>query len=71
MKAIIKFDLDVPEDRASYRRTNKALEMALVLWEIKHNLRKELEDSKDVDKVFYNIFDLMDQHGIVIDELID
>lgn len=71
MKAIIEFDLDNHEDKKSYKRANASLDMALVLWEIRHNLRKKLEDAKDVDKVFYEIFDLMDKYGVVIDDLLD
>lgn len=70
MKAIIEFDLDNEEDKMAYKRANKSLEMALVLWDIKHNLRKKLEDANDVDKVFYEILDLMDYHNVIIDDLL-
>jgi hypothetical protein len=71
MKAIIEFDLDNHEDKMAYKRANASLDMALVLWEIRHNLRRKLEDANDVDKVFYEIFDLMDKYGVVVDDLIE
>jgi hypothetical protein len=45
--------------------------MTLVLWEITHNLRHKLENDSDIDKVFYEIYDLMEKHNVVIDELIE
>ncbi len=42
MEAIIKFDMNEPDDIRSHLRCIKALDMACVLWEIR-NMRKELE----------------------------
>ena len=71
MKAIIEFDLDNQEDKMAYKRANSSLDMTLVLWEITHNLRHKLENDSDIDKVFYEIYDLMEKHNVVIDELIE
>jgi hypothetical protein len=71
MKATIEFDLNNQEDKMAYKRANKSLDMTLVLLEITHNLRHKLENDSDIDKVFYEIYDLMEKHNIVIDELIE
>ena len=71
MKAIIEFDLDNHKDKMAYKRANSSLDMTLVLWEITHNLRHKLENDSDIDKVFYEIYDLMEKHNVVIDELIE
>ena len=71
MKAIIEFDLDNQEDKMAYKRANSSLDMTLVLWEITHNLRRKLENDSDIDKVFYEIYDLMDKHNLAIDDLIE
>jgi hypothetical protein len=44
MKAKIIFDLTDPDDRDDYARANKALDMALVLWEIQANIKKRAEN---------------------------
>ena len=71
MKATIEFDLNNQEDKMAYKRANSSLDMTLVLWEITHNLRHKLENDSDIDKVFYEIYDLMEKHNVVIDELIE
>ena len=71
MKATIEFDLNNHEDKMAYKRANSSLDMAIVLWEITHNLRHKLENDSDIDKVFYEIYDLMEKHNVVIDELIE
>ena len=71
MKAVIEFDLDNHDDKMAYKRANSSLDMAVVLWEITHNLRRKLENDSDIDKVFYEIYDLMEKCNVVIDELIE
>ena len=41
MKAIIEFDLNDPEDRMKHMQCVKAESMAIVLFEITHNLKKQ------------------------------
>ena len=43
MKATLHFDLNKPEDRFDYNLTNKASDLARVVWEMGTNCRKELE----------------------------
>lgn len=80
-KAILEFDLDNPEDRMAHFRCVKSLDMACVLFEITRNLKKKCEHicdglESDSDKydgvyvVFQQLHQLLDEHGINVDELI-
>lgn len=79
--AILKFDLNDPDDKREHFRCLKSLDMAIVLFEITHNLKKHCEyvalqkvenDIQDGIYIsFEAIHDLLDQHGINIDELIE
>ena len=82
MKAILEFDLNDPEDRISHMRCVKSLDMSIVLFELTVNLKKKLEnrfenepqerDAFDgIDETFREIHNLLDKHGINIDELIN
>lgn len=42
MKAVLKFDLSVPEDLDDFRAACKAVEMAAVLWQLTHNAAKQV-----------------------------
>jgi hypothetical protein len=76
MKATLEFDLDNVDDRMAHLRCVKALGMALVLWEIQHNLDRHLYDKEDecynngVNDCLQKIFKLMDDRGININELV-
>lgn len=80
MEAILKFNLDNVDDVMAHKRCTKALDMALVLWEIEHNLYKTLKneqtdlENKDhyedgVYDCIERIRDMMKEHGILIDDL--
>lgn len=81
MEATLKFDLNDFDDRIAHNRCVKALDMALALWEIRNNLRKnceiELENiDKEMDKyeilnlLFDKINDVFEENGIITDDLI-
>ena len=74
MEAIIKFDLNEPDDRISHLRCTKALDMACALWEIR-NLGKELgwleeEKTLTAEAVMEKIFEHFENHNINTDELL-
>lgn len=79
MKTIIKFDDSNPEDIKGLKRAIKATDMAIVLFEIKYNLRKKIDSSipknvnqgYTIDYVFDEIRDLLEENAINIDDLID
>lgn len=82
MEARLKFDLDEIDDKMAHLRATKSLDLALVLWELTHNSKKELErkleghknlnsNSLDtLDLVFEKIHELMEEHNINIEELV-
>jgi len=83
MIATFKFDMNDPEDMMDHKRMIKALDMALVLWELRTNAQKKIYDSLDymqedkpktayegVEMVFEMLYQLMDDHNINVDELI-
>ena len=79
MKATLEFNL--PEDNTEYLATVKALDMANFIFELVYNTKKGLENSVPVtitggteydgiERVFEKIYELLEHHNIVIDELI-
>lgn len=73
MEAIIKFDLNDPDDSRSHLRCIKALDMACVLWAIR-NMRKELEWMEEKgelssETVMDKILEHFNNHELNIDEL--
>ena len=77
-KAILEFDLNDFDDNMAHLRAVKSLDMALVIFELTSNLKKrisyelehrELKDWEVLDLVFERIHELVNDHGIIIDEL--
>lgn len=83
-KAILEFNLDDPDDVIAFKRANKALDMAMVLFEIQNNFKKkcmrELEAKEEfgikmeaydgVQFVIDNLFELLNEYNIDTDEII-
>lgn len=80
-KAILKFDLDNPDDLMAFKRATKATDMAIALFEITHNIQRQVESmygvqNEEVDwDLMETIFDLIhekiEDQNINIDELIN
>lgn len=79
-KGILEFDLNEPDDILAHKRAVKSLDMALALWDITHNTKKSLEwsmEGKEMDKydalelVFDQIHHILDEHNIILDDLIN
>jgi hypothetical protein len=82
MKATFVFDMNDPEDMMDHKRMSNALGMALVLWELKVNVKRKMEDiidSSDIqplsgqdtlDKMFEIIDELMEDQGLNMENLI-
>jgi hypothetical protein len=62
MEATLKFNLDDPEDVMAHKRCVKALEMALLLWQIKIKLDLPEKEAEQLDALFY-------EYNINLDEL--
>ena len=83
--ATFTFNLSDSEERLEYLRYVHSLEMAQVLWEIVHNMRKsmhykiefQIEHKKVltcdeiVDQIFDNIIDKINEHSIDVNKLIN
>ena len=79
-KATLEFDLNEPDDVLAHLRAVKSLDMAMALWDIVHNTKKGLEwsmEGKEIDKydalelVFEKIHEILNDHNIITDELIN
>jgi len=81
MEAILKFNLSNSDDAMEFKRVNKSLDMSLALWEIVYNTRKKIiyelekEDNKcdkfeAVDMVFDKLWEILKEHNIDIDEIV-
>jgi hypothetical protein len=79
-KATIEYNLSDPDDVMAHKRAIKSLDMAMALWDIVHNTKKGLEwsmEGKEIDKydalelVYEKIHEILDNHNINTDELIN
>jgi len=79
-KATLEYNLSDPDDVMAHKRAIKSLDMAMALWDIVHNTKKGLEwsmEGKEIDKydalelVFEKIHEILNDHNIITDELID
>lgn len=79
-KAKLEYDLNEPDDAMAHMRAVKSLDMAMALWDIARNSKKSLEwsiDGKDMDKyevidmVYEKIWDILEEHNIRLDDLLN
>jgi hypothetical protein len=83
MKATLSYNLNDPDDRMAHMRAVKSLDMASALFEITRNLKRRIEDRfENVDntnndvfdgihEVFDEIYNILEDNNIDIDELIN
>ena len=82
MEAILKFNLNDPDDKMAHLRCVKSLDMALALWEISSNLKSHSErvaESQEADSdihdgiyiVIERIREILEDHDIKVDDLIN
>ena len=79
-KGILEYDLNEPDDIMAHKRATKALDLALALWDITHNTKKSIEwslEGKELDKyevldlVYERIYEILEDHNIKLDDLIN
>lgn len=75
-KAILKFNLSDFDDRMEFRRTNKALDMAYVLWTLIFETKGEMEDLEDegafnTTVMWDKLNELLEEHSIDIESIIN
>jgi hypothetical protein len=83
MKATLSYNLNDPDDRMAHLRAVKSLDMASALFDITRNLRKKIQNRYEdidnthndvfdgIDAVFDEIYDILEDNNIDIDELIN
>lgn len=84
-KAIIEYDLNDADDAYSHKRAIKSLDMSLALWEITYNTKKsigytlegldmkgeEISNFEVLEMVFDRIREVLSNHNIDLDDLIE
>ena len=84
MKAILEFNLDDLDDQYAHRTCVASLEMALFIWELLNNTKRNLsrkidqaiEEDKNItphdslDLVYDELRDLLSEHNIDINTLV-
>ena len=83
MKATLSYNLNDPDDRMAHMRAVKSMDMASALFDITRNLRKKIQNRYEdidnthndvfdgIDAVFDEIYDILEDNNIDIDELIN
>ncbi len=79
-QASLNFDLMDPDDMMLFMRMAKSTDMALAIWEFVYNtkksLQRELKEDDDksyelIDKVYDKFWEILNDKGIKIDDLIN
>lgn len=77
--ATLTFDLSDSDDRIEFNRATKALDMAMMLWELdmngyrkftKYNERQEAAYQQGIEEVFEYIRELLKEYQIDVEQLI-
>jgi hypothetical protein len=78
-QATLKYDLSDPDDFIAHLRAIKSLDMALAIWDIVHNTKKnlhrtigetDLSPDDVIDEVYKKIYEILEDHNIDSEELI-
>ena len=77
-KAILEFNLADPDDATDYIRANKALDMAIALWDIDQYLRAETKYNEELTQDAYDalaiarekFYQILNEHNINMDEIL-
>ena len=74
MEAILKFDLESPDDRQAHLRSVMALDMAIAMWEFEQSMRKLFNDEDLSQETLEEINALwnrtLESNNIQLDKLI-
>ena len=76
-KAVITWNLSEFDENQDFKRFVMSRDMAMMLWELKHNSYKKCQklidksEEDDIDVVFKYIMSLFEEYGVDIDNLID
>lgn len=73
MKAILEFNLDEPDDQMAHIRCIKSLDLVLAIWDFQRHiieLIKNGDGMEDITEVSQAFSEMLQEHGIKLDELI-
>ena len=78
-KAILEFDLSNSEDIQDYKRANKALDMAIALWDIDQYLRAQTKYNEELTQDAYDalatardkFYEILNERNINMDEILN
>lgn len=73
-KAILEFDLSDGDDRMEHNRATRSLDMALALWDIAYNTRKQVEyavEAKEIKGEEVSPYDVIDMYRELIGEILN
>ena len=81
-KAILKFDLNDFDDRMAHLRAVKSLDLSMAIWDIlqlRKTMERRFENTENtnndvfdcIDAISDGILEILDDHGIKIDDLIN
>lgn len=72
MEAILKFNLDDVDDRMAHLRAVQSTDMAIALFHILYNSKKEMENKTglDLDEVWEHLHKVCEDNNVNIDKLI-
>ena len=76
-KAVITWNLSEFDENQDFKRFVMSRDMAMMLWELKHNSYKKCKrlidksEENELDVVFEHINSLFEEYGVDIDNLID
>jgi len=81
-KAILKFDLNDFDDRMAHLRAVKSLDLSMAIWDIlqlRKTMERRFENTENtnndvfdgIDAICDGILEILDDHGIKIDDLVN
>lgn len=81
-KGILKFDLNDFDDRMAHLRAVKSLDLSMAIWDIlqlRKTMERRFENTENtnndvfdgIDAICDGILEILDDHGIKIDDLIN
>jgi hypothetical protein len=81
-KAILKFDLNDFDDRMAHLRAVKSLDLSMAIWDIlqlRKTMERRFENTENtnndvfdgIDAMGDGILEILDDHGIKIDDLVN
>ncbi len=73
MKATLEYNLEEVDDQMALKRAIKSIDMAICLFQINYNMRKQFENEDNyelVDRIFDKIHEEIMNNNINLDELI-